>query len=202
MEMADWNAGCRWVRQLLEQLFSLGEPEQQEETESESEKKRQRPRPSLLTSYWPFIWFAFCCLPFAITFAFIYSLSADQHSLVSFLGFGHLCKGGSLFWGRRTMRGLHINSGKQMSTSVAIDFSFAKGYTHHAHTTPTCTHAHTDCRKIEEHTVRKCIMIYSSIPVSSDNNRQPTFFPVCTHARLFVCVNVADLATYCTIFFC
>lgn len=39
MEMADWNAGCRWVRQLLEQLFSLGEPEQQEETESESEKK-------------------------------------------------------------------------------------------------------------------------------------------------------------------
>lgn len=40
------------------------------------------------------------------------------------------------------MRGLHINSGKQMSTSVAIDFSFAKGYTHHAHTTPTCTHAH------------------------------------------------------------
>lgn len=74
VEMANWNAGRRCVRQLLEQLFSFGEPESQEETESESEKEATtQPADELLAVPLPFFIFFFILLP-AITIAFIYSL--------------------------------------------------------------------------------------------------------------------------------
>jgi len=89
------------------------------------------------------------------------------------------------FGGRRTMRGLHtyhINSGKQMSTSVAIDFSFAK-VTHTTHT----QHPHTHRRpKKEEHKVRGCIMKNIPIPVCSSNNNlgEPFFQYACMSVRV------------------
>jgi len=60
VEMANWNAGRRCVRQLLEQLFSFGEPESQEETESESEKEATtQPADELLAVPLPFFYIFF-----------------------------------------------------------------------------------------------------------------------------------------------
>jgi len=69
--------------------------------------------------------------------------------------------------------------------------------------TPRTHNTHTHTQKAEKRGAQSAWMHYEEYPDSSLQQQQQsrrTFFPVRLHECACVCVNVADLATYCTIF--
>lgn len=153
--MADWNAGpARSATTSGAAFLFAGKRATRKSHRKYRRKRRQRPRP--MTSYIGSFCFAFCLLlPLLVqpTLAFIYSTNIVASFFVFLFFWAELgvCKGCSWllaemgedesrtgWWEKGCTCTSCINSGKQMSTSVAIDFSFAK-----------VTHSHTPAHSLK-----------------------------------------------------